>query len=82
MKEPVEVLNLWRLDIRSLGLCKTERGSMSWYLATKEMHSEKNVIAEAKKRFTSTWWDEHIITAIEYVGKLVMIDGTPLYEQD
>jgi hypothetical protein len=76
------VMHLWVLELRSLSLGTGNSQSFTWHIASNEQFSEKNVVAEAKMRFTSAWWAEHIITAIGYAGKLVMIDGKPLYEQD
>lgn len=77
------VLTLWRVTIRALGLTNSSRAPFHWYVALKSgsMH-ERDAVAAARARFTSQWWDEHLIIAVAEVGKLVSYDGVALYEED
>lgn len=73
------VLNLWQIRCRRLGLIAAERSPFSLHIATKES-SEKTVVAKIKQRFTPQWWEGVLITDVEQVGRLHMIEDKPLYE--
>jgi hypothetical protein len=78
---PTEVLHLWRVDIRKLNPARDEWGPFSWHIATSS-EDESVAVHQARGRFTPEWWDEHIITAVEKIGKLHIIDGCNLFEKD
>lgn len=75
-----QVLHLWRVDIRPLRAVTAERRPFCWHVASTSSLDEKKVVDEAMKRFTPIWWAGHIITGLEYIGDLHVIEGSPLHE--
>jgi len=76
-----EVLNLWRVDLRGLGYNKHSRTAFTMHVASRSSN-ERDVVKELRNRFEPKWWDDNIVTGLEEIGNLHMIDGIPLYESD
>lgn len=54
----------------------------SWFIAVESNICAREILALAHKRFDSLWWQVHTVTDIQFVGKLVSLDGEPLYEKE
>lgn len=77
-----EVLHLWRVTYRHLSITASGRDVCSWNLASSARLDEKQVVAEARSRFSEAWWRENILVNVEYIGDLRMVAGQPLFEDD
>jgi hypothetical protein len=81
MTMPSEVLYLWRVEIRALGITKEQKFTFCWHIAT-SASIETEVVRQARSRFAGEWWNGFIITAVQEIGKLHIIDGCNLFEKD
>jgi hypothetical protein len=79
-----EIRHVWRITLRILGTQGTDRSGSKhcWLVASKQSLNEAAVVKEARKRSSHDWWENQTVSDIEYLGKLVMFDGLPLYEKD
>lgn len=75
------VLNLWTFTVRPLGLIPRDRTSFTMSSAS-QSSNEREAVREIKTRFTPSWWEGNLITEVIYMGKLHMIEGRALYEDD
>jgi hypothetical protein len=73
------ILHLWRVTIRGLSMGRNERAPFSWHVATKSLN-EKDVVAQARNRLSTEWWQEHIIIEVEEAGDLYIIEGQNLFD--
>lgn len=81
MSTAIEVRELWRVTIQPIpeasGL--VPHPSFCWHIAV--LHENpKSIMALARSRFTSAWWETKMIINIEEIGKLHILDGKSLYE--
>lgn len=72
------VLQLWKISIEQLD----SNGTQHIEYVGSRYCSKFRVVQEIKTRFTPEWWNDHLIIAVEEIGRLVMINGTALYEED
>ena len=75
---------LWKVTIRGIGLCESERKPFCWHVAVGHPQSsnEKEAVRLIRKKFTAEWWDEHLIIEVVYVGTLHAVGTEVFYERD
>ena len=73
---------LWRIGIRSLGFCENDRHTFYWHVAVgiPQSSDEKEAVRLVRKKFTTEWWDGHLITEVVYVGTLHAVGTEVFYE--
>lgn len=74
-------LYLWRVTIRPLNVGKMGE-EWAIHVGHRSSCSLREVSADVRSQYTDEWWETHLITNIELIGKLHRVDGEALYEKE
>ena len=78
-----DVRHAWRLQLQRLELLSKHDPAIHYeIIVSRDQFNPKEVVKQAKLRFTAEWWENYLIKDISYMGKVVMIDNIPLYEEE
>jgi hypothetical protein len=70
---------LWCVTIK--GLLLSDSCSFEWHVVPLDVNADAvSVKREVYRRFSKEWWEEHIVTDIEKIGSVHVLDGVCLYD--
>ena len=75
------MLRLFRITTRGLGFTKDRRQEFSIVVACMSIN-EKDAVKLARAAYCPDWWEDHIITGVEYVGELNAAEGFQVPQED
>ena len=63
-------IKLWRVTLRRMGIVRSECEPFT-VLVTNHFMTEKETVNQLRReKFSPEWWDENLITEVQYIGNL------------
>ena len=65
-------LHAWSIHYRKIDATRLSREDNSFVVFTRLMSDEREAIKAAREGHSAEWWDDHLLTDVQYLGRVVM----------